>query len=205
MTFYRLFPNAGSQIITEPGSLEDLPCLERDKLSNRRSKDGDFLPESNIYPQKLSAALEPLPRLFRSSLNGGGFPGRAVIWRARRGFRMAVTAPGAGWGTGGPPETVPLSNRTTSCQSARGLQVCNPQPSCKPPHPWPRRESAPRRLETVQGLPVACGRCATEGREFPSAPVWFDARAQHVVIPRAGLIAIRVACWRRRRTLRKHR
>ena len=35
-TFYRLFPNAGSKIITEQGSLEDLPCLERDKLSNRQ-------------------------------------------------------------------------------------------------------------------------------------------------------------------------
>src|SRR5208283_5098356 len=34
--FHRLFPNIGSKIITEPGSLEDSPCLERDKLSNRR-------------------------------------------------------------------------------------------------------------------------------------------------------------------------
>ncbi|HXR05559.1 MAG TPA: hypothetical protein VN836_12715 [Verrucomicrobiae bacterium] len=31
----RLFPLIGFQIITEPGSPEDLPCLERDKLSNR--------------------------------------------------------------------------------------------------------------------------------------------------------------------------
>ena len=35
VTFDRLFPNIGSQIITERSSLEDLPCLERDKLSNR--------------------------------------------------------------------------------------------------------------------------------------------------------------------------
>jgi hypothetical protein len=34
--FHRLFPNAGSKIITELSSLEDSPCLERDKLSNRR-------------------------------------------------------------------------------------------------------------------------------------------------------------------------
>jgi hypothetical protein len=27
----RLFPFIGFQIITEPGSLEDFPCLERDK------------------------------------------------------------------------------------------------------------------------------------------------------------------------------
>ena len=36
-TFQRLFPNAGSKIITELSSLEDSPCLERDKLSNRTS------------------------------------------------------------------------------------------------------------------------------------------------------------------------
>jgi hypothetical protein len=29
-TFHRLFPNVGLKTITEPGSLEDLPCLERD-------------------------------------------------------------------------------------------------------------------------------------------------------------------------------
>jgi hypothetical protein len=35
--FHRLFPNAGFKIITEPSSLEDSPCLERDKLSNRHA------------------------------------------------------------------------------------------------------------------------------------------------------------------------
>ena len=34
-TFHRLFPNVGLKTITEPGSLEDLPCLEGDKPSNR--------------------------------------------------------------------------------------------------------------------------------------------------------------------------
>jgi hypothetical protein len=34
--FFRLFPNIGFKIITEPSSLEDSPYLEMDKLSNRR-------------------------------------------------------------------------------------------------------------------------------------------------------------------------
>jgi len=34
------FPNIGLKIITEPGSLEDSPCLERDKLSNRPAQHG---------------------------------------------------------------------------------------------------------------------------------------------------------------------
>jgi len=38
LTFHRLFPNAGFKIITEPSSLEDSPCLERDKPSNRRDQ-----------------------------------------------------------------------------------------------------------------------------------------------------------------------
>jgi hypothetical protein len=35
LAFARLFPLIGFQIITEVTSLEDLPCLERNKLSNR--------------------------------------------------------------------------------------------------------------------------------------------------------------------------
>jgi hypothetical protein len=38
----RLFPFIGFQIITEPGSLEDLPCLERDKHLSDKANLTDF-------------------------------------------------------------------------------------------------------------------------------------------------------------------
>jgi hypothetical protein len=50
-TFHRLFPNIGFKIITEPGSLEDLPCLERDKLSNRPAQYDGFRRDGNTYRQ----------------------------------------------------------------------------------------------------------------------------------------------------------
>jgi hypothetical protein len=52
----RLFPNFGFQIITETGSLEDLPCLERDKRSNRRDEPDRFRGNSNDY-RRTTAAL----------------------------------------------------------------------------------------------------------------------------------------------------
>jgi hypothetical protein len=45
--FARLFPLIGFQIITEPGSPEDLPCLERDKPSNRRTQHDGFRRNGN--------------------------------------------------------------------------------------------------------------------------------------------------------------
>jgi hypothetical protein len=54
VAFCRLFPNAGSKIITERGSLEDSPCLERDKLSNGQRKHNWFRRISNNCRQ-----LEP--------------------------------------------------------------------------------------------------------------------------------------------------
>ena len=45
--FTRLFPFIGFQIITEPSSLEDLPCLERDNLSIRHLQPDSFLGNSN--------------------------------------------------------------------------------------------------------------------------------------------------------------
>jgi hypothetical protein len=55
--FHRLFPNAGSKIITELGSLEDSPCLERDKLSNRRFHYRPFHRISNNNRQLSFGAL----------------------------------------------------------------------------------------------------------------------------------------------------
>ena len=51
LTFYRLFPNIGFKIITETSSLEDSPCLERDKLSNRRRQHDRFRRNGNNYRQ----------------------------------------------------------------------------------------------------------------------------------------------------------
>jgi len=54
LTFYRLFPNIGFKIITETSSLEDSPCLERDKLSNRHLQHDRFRWNGNNYRQLLS-------------------------------------------------------------------------------------------------------------------------------------------------------
>ena len=54
LTFYRLFTNIGFKIITETSSLEDSPCLERDKLSNGHPNHNPSQPNSNNYRQLLS-------------------------------------------------------------------------------------------------------------------------------------------------------
>src|SRR6266496_3305441 len=45
VAFSRLFPVAGFQIITEPSSLEDLPCRGSDKLSIRQANTAAFRPK----------------------------------------------------------------------------------------------------------------------------------------------------------------
>ena len=60
--FARLFPLIGFQIITEPGSLEDSPCLERDKLSNRPVKYGWFQRDGNNYRQLCFGVLKAVEK-----------------------------------------------------------------------------------------------------------------------------------------------
>jgi hypothetical protein len=58
--FFRLFPTAGFQIITEQRSLEDFPCPERFMLSNRRAQYNRFKNRrKQIQPQHRK---DPLPR-----------------------------------------------------------------------------------------------------------------------------------------------
>jgi len=54
----RLFPFVGFQIITEPGSLEDLPCLERDKRSIRHNHADRFRGDSNCYFDKYAVPVK---------------------------------------------------------------------------------------------------------------------------------------------------
>ncbi len=77
--FHRLFPNIGFKIITEPGSLEDSPCLERDKLSNRPDKGLTFPGDGKVYLDISFRAKTPAPSCSR--------------WRVRgmRAARMPVT------------------------------------------------------------------------------------------------------------------
>jgi hypothetical protein len=62
--FFRLFPTAGSKIITEQSSSEDSPCLESDKLSNRPVENDDFAEKCNLYSQLFLPADFPYPLLW---------------------------------------------------------------------------------------------------------------------------------------------
>jgi hypothetical protein len=56
----KLFPTAGFQIITEPCSTEDLPCLGSDKLSKRRAKFTEKKIECKLFSDKFGG-LDVLP------------------------------------------------------------------------------------------------------------------------------------------------
>ncbi len=58
--FTRLFPIIGFQIITETSSLEDLPCLERDKHSIRLNHCDRFPPLGNNYRRRIRAVCKTL-------------------------------------------------------------------------------------------------------------------------------------------------
>ena len=59
--FTRLFPIIGFQIITETSSLEDLPCLERDKHSIRLNHSDRFPQLGNNYRRADSCSLQQSP------------------------------------------------------------------------------------------------------------------------------------------------